>query len=237
MFPCSFFARPMGWGQSKWVYFVHSPKLLETVLYKTIEVTTWHIVNVVHILALSVQFKLQDSAVSDVLSFCWWAGIAAQTLHCYLSFSGLNTRWNNFCALCFVSFIHLKVLLDNNSSQCLCVLAVSRRRCASHGWAVPQHRDCPQAWGCKSFSSEEQLCWIKRCRCPYNTQSVVERCAWGKTLNHIYHLWNKWQVLTPIFNLLEKQAQGECTKEEHWSSCACTYKSSFDARVNIFAFN
>lgn len=69
MFPCSFFARPMGWAQSKWLCFVHFPKLLEIVLYKAIEVTTWHTVNVVQILTLSVQFKLQDSAVPDVLSF------------------------------------------------------------------------------------------------------------------------------------------------------------------------
>lgn len=70
---------------------------------------------------------------------------------------------------------------------------------------------------CKSFSSEEQLCWIKRCRCPYNTQSIVGRCAWGRTLNHICHLWNKWQVLTFVFNPLEKQGQVECRNEEHWN--------------------
>lgn len=101
MFLYSFFARSMGWGPSKWLYFVRSPKLLETVLHRVIEVTTWQTVNVVHILTLSMQVKFQNSAVSNVLSFSWWAGAAAQTLHVsYLPFSALNTVCNKL--LCFV---------------------------------------------------------------------------------------------------------------------------------------
>lgn len=166
MFPYSFFARSMGWGPSKWLYFVHSPKLLETVLYKAIEVTTWQTVDVVHVLTLSMQVKFQSSAVSNVLSFGWWAGTAAQTLHlvtCHFQ------HWiqcaPNFCALCLLLLIHLKVLIDSYSFlQCLCIL-VGGNVSAMAGLFLSTGT-CPQAWVFKHFSSEEQLCSIKRCRCP-----------------------------------------------------------------------